>query len=121
MSEMLVIDCPRPPSINRLWRMGRNRKTGKRIMYRSGEYVSWAAQFGLHLIEQKIRVPLARHEPFRMHVVIADRRCDLDNVDGKALLDALQHYHIIADDKQCVGRSSEYGEAPEGCRVVLIF
>jgi Holliday junction resolvase RusA-like endonuclease len=109
----VVIDCPRPPSINALWRVGRGR------LYKSNTYTAWLQQFALHILEQKVH----RHYidgPFTLTTIISsNQRADLDNVAGKAILDGLQHYNVIANDRNCRRLVAEYGEAPLGCRIVL--
>lgn len=105
--------------------MGRNRKTGKRIMYRSKEYISWLHQFGLHCLvfrskkERGLLVPITGD--FRIQIFNKRRRRgDMDNL-SKALLDALQHYRIIENDSQCAGISMEYTGTSEACKIVLTF
>lgn len=69
---------------------------------------------------QRFAAPAIAKE-FKLKVVLKNRTSDIDNVDGKALLDALQHYGIIVNDSLCVERHSKYGNAPEGCRVTLTY
>ena len=109
----LVIDCSRPPSINALWRVGRGK------IYRSRKYDSWIKEFGLCLIASKVRAGSVSSY-FELEVTVSDKsRADLDNVAAKAILDALQKFEIIANDKHCRKLSAEYGDAPAGCRIVI--
>lgn len=89
------ITLPRPPSLNRLWRIT---KTGQ--MYKSPEYTAWktAAQWD---IKSQMRGPKICGL-FKL-TLIADRpdkrRRDLDNL-LKAALDSLNGI-AIEDDKDC--------------------
>lgn len=91
---MVEIIIPRPPSVNRLWRMGNGR------MYRSAEYVQWlnacvalvkSAKYPAILGKYKLMIRVARPDK---------RRRDIDNLI-KAASDFLQHAGIVQDDCLC--------------------
>ena len=108
----LIIDCARHPSINALWRSGRGR------VYPSKKYVDWMRDFGQTLLASKVRAGSVSSY-FEMTTIISENRADLDNVAAKAILDGLQKFQIIDNDKHCRRLIAEYGEAPAGCRIIL--
>jgi len=106
--------CPRPPSINRLWRT--THKGGKLRVYRSPQYTKWLEQFGKAWLLQKPRGFVSVDKPFSMSVTIyvgLKSRIDLDNVDGKGLLDACQRFGIITNDRLCRERHSRFETATD--------
>jgi crossover junction endodeoxyribonuclease RusA len=94
MSQSCTIHLPYPPSVNHYWRnvRGRTLISEQGRAYRT--HAAWSVRqvrapaFG----EARLAVELTAYMPDR-------RRRDLDNV-GKAVLDALQHAGIYADDSQ---------------------
>lgn len=113
----LVLNIPLPPPINRLWRVGCNKKTGKPIVYNSPRYTKWLRQFGLHLMMRRPRLKKFLGE-FQLTLVISDRRRDADS-SAKAVLDGLQKYDVIGNDRQCIRVIEEYGETELGCRLTI--
>src|SRR5579872_1988539 len=113
----IVLDLPMPPSINRLWRMGRGR------MFRSDAYVRWAEQADMTVMaaRQYPKRKIGKH--FTIDVKLsANSKADGDNVAAKAILDWLQSRDVISNDKFCCRGSWEWvspDEAPAGCRVTL--
>lgn len=92
---MVEIVIPRPPSVNRLWRMGNGR------MYRSAEYMNWLNKCMLLAKEKKIPTVLGKYK-IMVRIFRPDkRRRDLDNISTKAIQDFLQHAGIIQDDCLC--------------------
>lgn len=92
--KVVEIVIPRPPSINRLWRIGRGR------MFRSREYVDWISECmamikgaGIPAIKGKYKIMIRVARPDK-------RRRDIDNL-AKAASDFLQHAGIIEDDCLC--------------------
>lgn len=92
---MVEIVIPRPPSTNRLWRIGRGR------MFRSAAYDAWLdecvamiKQAGVSPVKGKYKLVVCVRRPDK-------RRRDLDNVSGKALNDMLQKAGIVEDDCLC--------------------
>ena len=55
---------------------------------------------------------------FQATIIIGDKRRDVDS-SAKALLDALEHFEIIKNDKQCSRVISEYGPTSLGCRLII--
>lgn len=92
--KVVEIVLPRPPSINRLWRIGNGR------MFRSREYMDWmnkcmimVREAGIPAIKGKYKIMLRVARPDK-------RRRDIDNL-SKAAQDFLQHAGIIEDDCLC--------------------
>lgn len=91
---MVEIVLPRPPSVNRLWRIGKGR------MFRSREYMGWineciimVKEAGIPAIKGKYKIMLRVARPDK-------RRRDIDNF-SKAAQDFLQRAGIIEDDCLC--------------------
>lgn len=82
-----------PPSVNRLWRIGPNKK-----MYRSAEYTKWrqtamwqvAQQAKFHCIDTEYKLTIRAAKPDK-------RKRDLDNLI-KALSDVLESAGVIKND-----------------------
>lgn len=110
----VVLDVPVPPSVNRLCRISyanrpllrRWKKTADMMLMASGQYRQAKAVKG----------------PFELHVVLDERRCraDPDNVI-KVAIDFLKRIELITDDSPKYARQIviKWGEAPEGCRLIL--
>jgi crossover junction endodeoxyribonuclease RusA len=113
----LVLELPFPPSVNRLWRVG---KGGR--MYRSRPYMRWLKRAGLEWMVQRVNSPIKRIDgPFTAEIILCapdKRRRDVDNL-AKAAMDALVHFGIIVDDSLCRKVTIGWGEAPTGCRVII--
>lgn len=119
-----TIDLPFPPSTNKLWR-----KTPRGIgMMLSKEYLAWKKNADKRLManrglagRKKITGPFTAHLTLRSSgrdIGGINQRGDLDN-KIKAVLDYAQRVELIADDKFCERLLVEWGEAPEGCRLIL--
>lgn len=122
---VIAIDLPFPPSVNALWKMGRNRRTGKRNMYRSKRYVGWLRQADGEWMAQKPRGPFKTIEgPFTVHLNLSrpDKRLRDDHNFLKAPMDWAQHAGIIRNDGDSVKSTTgwvEDCEAPMGARLII--
>lgn len=113
----IVLDLPRPISVNRIWR---SHKAGSGKVSISPEYKKWKAH------ADQITQSLAQFRGLRQvrgkfEALIVVERCrgDLDN-RAKGVLDWLQSRGVIEDDKFCERLVLEWGDAttaPHGCRV----
>jgi crossover junction endodeoxyribonuclease RusA len=94
VNKVVEIVIPRPPSVNRLWRVGRGK------MFRSRQYVDWMNE--CMAIVKKAGIPAIKGKyKIMLRVVRPDkRRRDIDNL-SKAAQDFLQHAGIIEDDCLC--------------------
>jgi len=104
-------------------RVGRNPKTGAITHHRSSRYTKWIASAGKFLMAQQPPGGFKTiHGPFAMTIIInramMRKNADLDN-RCKAIGDALQRFGIISNDKNAVRIVTEYGQAPDGLRVIL--
>lgn len=82
-----------PPSVNRIWRVGRNGAP-----HRSSDYQAWAKAAAWELTAQRIGMV---EGPFAVDLRFArksKKHPDLDNL-CKATMDALQAHGAIKDDK----------------------
>lgn len=117
MADAVVIDCPMPPSVNRLWRHRRDRKKP----YLDARYASWKRVFD-SIIMATVPRPKVRGHFAATITLSAAKRKDNSDADNrvKALLDALQKCAIIENDSLADSVTVCWGHAPEGCRVMLI-
>lgn len=93
---------PRPPSLNRLYRIGKNKLTGKRTVIKSQAYSSWLAAVGW--IARK-DLPAIVRGPYEMVLLVGRRKgSDLDNC-AKAFCDWLKEtgrgVGVVEDDSLC--------------------
>ena len=93
---MRTFTITRPPSVNRLYRVVRNRKTGKGGIARTEAYELWLSVAGWEMKSQ------GRWEPVmtgRVSVtVVVNTVGDIDNI-LKATLDLLQKMDVITNDR----------------------
>jgi crossover junction endodeoxyribonuclease RusA len=110
----MTFSLPFPPSVNHYW------MRGGRFTYLSAEgkryrrdvvSILGAARLGEPL-RCRLAVEVVLHAP-------DNRRRDLDNFGGKALLDALQHGGLYADDSQIDRLVVERGEVRKGGEAVV--
>lgn len=112
---MIQLQLPWPPSLNHYYRRVGNRtlisKPGRQ--YRHAVVGQLRPHFGEPL-RGRLQVTMYAHPPDR-------RRRDLDNVQ-KALLDALQHAGVYADDSQIDSLSiTRCNPVPDGRMLVNIL
>jgi hypothetical protein len=110
-AEEIVLDLPRPLSVNRT----------RRVDYRSmPAQREWKRQAdALFLMQKRHLMPI--NAPFEVMLLISEGRMDLDN-GVKQLLDAARGYGLVPDDSPKYLRRLviEFGEAPEGARLVIV-
>ena len=91
----IVFSLPFAPSVNRLWRVGRNKK-----MYKSKVYEDWI-NVTRQLIYTGKHKPILGEYRLTIEAVKPDkRRRDIDNII-KAVSDVLQATGLIEDDSLC--------------------
>lgn len=119
---MLTLDFPAPPPLNRLWRSGKNRKTGKVVVYKNPVYNSWLKEFWLAWYQNKPEDFHTIEGQFDAEILVcAKRRRDADST-AKSVLDAAEAYLIIRNDSQCRRVTQELvsqERAPLGCRLTI--
>jgi Holliday junction resolvase RusA-like endonuclease len=116
--NLIVLDLPAPPSINRAgaqWRLGN----------KASKVMRWRRAADAHLIYTRqhtlLRQPIVGY--FACDV-LWDRRLadelhsDIDN-RIKYLLDYLEHLRLFENDQNCRSLTVNYGNIPDGCRVRL--
>lgn len=120
--DTITLDFPIPPSLNRLWRSGKNRKTGKIIVYKSSIYNTWLKQFWIAWFENKPQGFRTIDGPFDAEILVApSHKRDADN-SAKATLDAAQRIGIIHNDSQARRVIQEVvtpDRAPLGARLII--
>lgn len=118
---MLVIDCPVPPSLNRLWRF-KNAKGTLRI-YKDTTYDRWLQSFWFCWLRDKPKSFKTIEGPIEAEILLCPRRKrDADN-SAKALMDAMQAIGIIKNDSQARKVTQELvnrDRAPQGCRLMIV-
>jgi crossover junction endodeoxyribonuclease RusA len=109
-----TLELPMPPSANHLWRHSRGR------VHLSFPYRAWKTSADRHFLAVK-RDCQPVHGLFDVHIVVDDKRFGRGDLDNKVkpLLDSLQRWNLIDDDKLCTGLRVEWGASPLGCRVTV--
>ena len=114
----LVLELPFPPSVNHYWRSVRIGKATRTLISAPGrefrnqvEQTVMAERKALG-IDSGVAVAVTLHAP-------DNRRRDLDNFGGKALLDALTHAGVWQDDSQVRRLSMEWGKNIRGGKAVV--
>lgn len=114
----LVLELPFPPSVNHYWRSVRIGKATRTLISAPGrkfrhqvEQTVMAERKALG-IDSGVAVAVTLHAP-------DNRRRDLDNFGGKALLDALTHAGVWRDDSQVWRLSMEWGKNIRGGKAVV--
>jgi len=112
---MPILDLPIPISTNRLWR------TGKGRVFRSKEYQSWLTSAGWELkaqrpgqVEGEVAVSIALGRP------ADNRKRDLDNAAGKAVMDLLVAHQVISDDSLVTSITSCWDASVAAGRALII-
>lgn len=112
---LVVIDCPMPPSVNRLWR----NRVGRSKPYISYRYAKWKRHFDSVIMAT---IPRPKMPGRFVASIILDERKRRHNSDAdnriKALLDALQRCEVIENDALATSVTVRWGPA-DGCRVYL--
>jgi Holliday junction resolvase RusA-like endonuclease len=123
--KMVRLELPFPVSVNGVWRMGRNRRTGKRIVYRSKPYISWLKDATVQWLIQKPKGPFKTIEgAFDVEIRLSRpdrRRRDADNYH-KVVTDFAQRAGIIKDDCNIRKTSTSWvtdEEAPMGMVLII--
>lgn len=113
---VIVLDLPAPPSVNRLrkidwdgWNVARNWRN------RADPMVLWNRS-------KRRGQPIAIKGKVELDITISEGHTGIDADNGlKILIDYLRRIGAIEDDCQKFVRkiTVQFGEAPEGCRVVV--
>jgi crossover junction endodeoxyribonuclease RusA len=114
----ITVDLPYPPSANSIWRSKRN-KYGKPAIFRSKAYEAWKRECMTLLMVQR---PGTLRGPFFATITLGvhKRRSNSDADNRiKPMMDLLQAAEVIENDKFAERVTVQWGEAPEGCRVLL--
>jgi crossover junction endodeoxyribonuclease RusA len=91
-----ILSLPFPPSVNRLWRVGK----GKRV-YKDPSYTRWISQCEAEIFSLRL-TPILGSYRLQIDATRPDKRKrDIDNII-KAVSDVLQHTGIIENDHLCL-------------------
>lgn len=116
---MITLALPMPPSVNRIWRPVY--ANGKAKFVKRDRYLTWRqAAHGYYLEQGGHRQPkITGH--FHAHIVLDASKRGVSDADNRAkpVLDALQTFGAITNDKHCDRLTVEWGTAPAGCIVTL--
>jgi crossover junction endodeoxyribonuclease RusA len=111
----MILDLPMPPSANSMWVHAGQRH------YLSKGYKEW----GVTCIALGMLHGWHKHQvkgKFTAVIILnrskARKGSDADN-RIKPLLDLLQRLGVVENDKFCEKVSAEWGDAPDGCRVIV--
>ena len=90
-------------------------------MYLSKEYKGWKQNADAALDKSRQVCGLRQIPgPFTAQIIIkrTNKNRDIDNTI-KVILDFAQRINLIANDKFCEKLTAEYGECPDGARLIL--
>jgi len=105
---------PLPPSVNRLWRVGKNK-----AVYKSDVYRSWLNIVTPSIIAQCYGGKVCGKYKLTVRAVRPDKRKrDLDNLI-KAISDALELTAVIEGDHLCEHLEMQWVEADYECYVTV--
>lgn len=108
---MIELTLPRPPSANRIWRIGNNK------IHRSEEYRVWLRAAQWQIVAQAKRRKIEGRFKLTMIAIRPDRRRrDLDNLI-KPTLDALVKAEVVKDDTLCEWIEAYWADPIEGKRI----
>lgn len=114
----MIIDLPRPPSTNRIWRSRTGHK-GKPQYYLDHRYAKWKrACDNLCMAAGWHKTPVKGHYTATITLDETRRRGDADN-RTKPVLDWLRQAGITDDDSLCDQVTARWGYAPQGARIEL--
>jgi len=113
-TSMPILDLKLPPSVNQLWRTGRSK------VFRSSTYDAWRKEAGWELqaqrpglVEGAVEVSIALGCP-------DNRKRDLDNAAGEAVLDLLVAHQVIEDDSKVMRITSAWDRSVPASRAIII-
>lgn len=116
-----VIELPWPPSVNDANKIGKNRKTGKPVVYGNQHMVKFLKDADALYLAQAKQLKFVPGE-FTYHLTLNEKlRSPLMDGDnrGKYVLDFLQRVGLIENDKLAHGGSWSWGACEFGCRVIV--
>jgi Holliday junction resolvase RusA-like endonuclease len=117
-SSHIVLNLPVPPSVNRARKVNWGKNGHAKV-------TAWHQKADAYVMVQKtLRCRAGRPvDRFELHITFSEQhtRVDLDN-PIKALIDYLRRIEAIVDDgpQHLRKLTVEWGEASEGCRVMII-
>lgn len=105
----LVLELPFPPSVNHYWRSVRIGNATRTLISAAGRDFRQQVTQTVMAERKALRIGSGVAVSVTLHAP-DNRRRDLDNFGGKALLDALTHAGVWLDDSQVRRLSMEWGE-----------
>lgn len=110
---------PFPPSVNSIWRRGKNPRTGRPVVYLDKKYKAWKAEADALLLTQKPLKAVQGHFDAIITLDERRRRADADNLI-KVILDFLQRAELIENDRLCDRITAFWGDTTRyGCDVSI--
>jgi Holliday junction resolvase RusA-like endonuclease len=111
----MILDLPKPPSVNRIWR----HRQGRKAPYLDTRYARWKRTCdNICMFRGWHKTPIKGHYTAIVTIDETKRVGDIDN-RIKVVLDFLKQAGITEDDSLCDEVTARFGFAPEGCRVEL--
>lgn len=106
---------PFPPSVNSMWRSVQGR------VLLSKKYREWVDVAEARFYEQGAHRLPKISGPFEASIVLDAKRRRTSDVDNriKPLLDALQRFGLVANDRHCDRLTISWGDAPAGCSIKI--
>jgi len=115
--KSVTLWLPFPISTNQIWRKN------KRSVYKSDEYKAWLQDADTAFIQQKRSLPKDPIEgKFAASIVLSIERFGTQDCDNsKCLLDAMQRFNLVTNDKNCFSYTITWGEVEgDGCTISVI-
>lgn len=114
---IVSVKLPMPPSVNSIWKRGKNRKTGKSNVYLDPKYRKWKED-SMILLAAQHPASIIGHFTAVISLDQSKRgRSDADN-RNKAVLDLLEKAGVIENDKLCDSVTACWTDV-DGCLVEL--
>lgn len=122
----IALWLPLPPSLNRIWRVGRARSGVPRV-YRAKKYMDWIKLADCDIMEQFATNgrPETIKGPYELQLVLKkpdSRRRDLGNLE-KVISDYIVRVELVEDDKFCQHIDARWADASyqmaSGCALVV--
>lgn len=116
--DSFCLELPFPPSVNSIWKHGKNKRTGKPVIYLDHKYKVWRVEANAAYLQVKRSIT-----PIKGNctgIIILDETRRRSNTDGdnrgKVVWDFLQRMNLIENDAKLDDTQVKWGPVA-GCFV----